>query len=207
MKARAILAGLAAAAVLGPLAASAQAGLPPIYHVYVIVLENQDASTTFGAHSPAPYLSKTLRARGAYLPHLYGIGHESLDNYIALVSGQAPNAETQGDCQLYSDFPATAIGSYGQQAGQGCIYPSAVPTIADQLEAAGLTWRERRSGFYASGALAYGSGTPATLRRAMAYGTVVASMTVEGFGLDRLRRTGRDEIDGRLEEYRQMLLF
>ena len=43
------------------------------------------------------------------------------------------------------------------------------------------------------------------LRRAMAYGTVIASMTVEGFGLDRLTRTSRQEIDSRLEAYRHML--
>jgi hypothetical protein len=41
----------------------------------------------------------------------------------------------------------------------------------------------------------------------MAYGTVVASLTVEGFGLDRLRTTTRQEIDHRLEQYRQMLAF
>lgn len=48
---------------------------------------------------------------------------------------------------------------------------------------------------------------PGHLRRAMAYGTVVASLTVEGFGLDRLRTTTRKEIDHRLEQYRQMLAF
>jgi sugar/nucleoside kinase (ribokinase family) len=48
---------------------------------------------------------------------------------------------------------------------------------------------------------------PARLRKAMAYGTVVASLTVEGFGLDRLKRTERREIDQRLEEYRKMLTF
>ena len=48
---------------------------------------------------------------------------------------------------------------------------------------------------------------PARLRKAMAYGTVVASLAVEGFGLDRLQRTERREIDQRLEEYRQMLTF
>jgi cytidine kinase len=41
----------------------------------------------------------------------------------------------------------------------------------------------------------------------MAYGTVVASLTVEGFGLDRLKHTHRDEIDARLDEYRSMLAF
>ncbi len=48
---------------------------------------------------------------------------------------------------------------------------------------------------------------PGQLRRAMAYGTVVASLTVEGFGLDRLKKTDRKEIDERLEWYRTMLAF
>jgi sugar/nucleoside kinase (ribokinase family) len=48
---------------------------------------------------------------------------------------------------------------------------------------------------------------PGRLRRAMVYGTVIASLTVEGFGLDRLKRTDRPEIDERLETYRAMLSF
>jgi sugar/nucleoside kinase (ribokinase family) len=48
---------------------------------------------------------------------------------------------------------------------------------------------------------------PGRLRRAMAYGTVVASLTVEDFGLDRLKRTERAEIDARLETYRKMMAF
>jgi sugar/nucleoside kinase (ribokinase family) len=49
--------------------------------------------------------------------------------------------------------------------------------------------------------------TPSVLRKAMAYGTVVGSLIVEGFGLDRLKRTDRREIDTRLEQYRRMLTF
>jgi sugar/nucleoside kinase (ribokinase family) len=52
-----------------------------------------------------------------------------------------------------------------------------------------------------------GTPPPGRLRRAMAYGTVVASLTVEGFGLDRLRRADRAEIDHRLELYRKMMSF
>jgi sugar/nucleoside kinase (ribokinase family) len=48
---------------------------------------------------------------------------------------------------------------------------------------------------------------PGRLRRAMAYGTIVASFTVEDFGLGRLKRTTRKEIDQRLETYRNMLAF
>lgn len=45
------------------------------------------------------------------------------------------------------------------------------------------------------------------LRRAMAYGTVVASFTVEDFGLDRLKQISRKEIDERFTDYRNMLAF
>lgn len=48
---------------------------------------------------------------------------------------------------------------------------------------------------------------PGRLRRAMAYGTVVASFTVEDFGLGRLRGVERPDIDARLERYRAMLAF
>jgi len=48
---------------------------------------------------------------------------------------------------------------------------------------------------------------PGRLRRAMAYGTVLASLTVEGFGLERLKKTDRKEIDERLEKYRTMLVL
>jgi hypothetical protein len=41
----------------------------------------------------------------------------------------------------------------------------------------------------------------------MAYGTVTASFTVEGFGLDRLKQLDRKEIDKRLDVYRNMLAF
>jgi cytidine kinase len=48
---------------------------------------------------------------------------------------------------------------------------------------------------------------PGRLRRAMAYGTVVASLTVEGFGLDRLKGVARNEVESRLHHYREMLNF
>ena len=41
----------------------------------------------------------------------------------------------------------------------------------------------------------------------MAYGTVVASLTVEDFGLGRLQRSSREEIEQRVEHYRQMMAF
>jgi phosphatidylinositol-3-phosphatase len=114
----------------------------PVKHVFVIVLENESVGTTFGPGSPAPYLAGTLVSAGAYIPHYYGIGHASLDNYIAMISGQAPNPTTQGDCPTFSDFVATGpTTADGQAFGTGCVYPTAVQTLPDQLDAAGMTWR------------------------------------------------------------------
>lgn len=117
--------------------------LPPIRHVFVLLLENQAYEKTFGPQSAAPYLARTLPAEGALLTRYYAIGHASLDNYIALISGQAPNDATQLDCPTFLDFHANAAGldAHGQLPGSGCIYPKSVPTLPDQLEAAALTWK------------------------------------------------------------------
>lgn len=48
---------------------------------------------------------------------------------------------------------------------------------------------------------------PATLKKALAYGVLVASFTVEDFSLDRLRKITRSDIDLRLEQYQKMLSF
>ncbi|HEY1067210.1 MAG TPA: PfkB family carbohydrate kinase, partial [Pirellulales bacterium] len=48
---------------------------------------------------------------------------------------------------------------------------------------------------------------PTELKKALGYGVVVASYTVEGFGLDRLREIEKADIDKRLAEYQQMLSF
>src|SRR5690349_10594407 len=120
--------------------AAAPAAPPPIKHVWVIVLENKDYDSTFGPGSQAPYLSQTLVSQGQLLPRYYGTGHESLDNYIAMVSGQPPNPYTQADAPLYADFVGS-VGSDGVAVGQGSVYPASVKTVADQLEAKGLTWK------------------------------------------------------------------
>jgi phosphatidylinositol-3-phosphatase len=133
---------LLAGAVGSLLAAGAAVAASPIRHVFTIILENESASTTFGPSSPAPYLSRTLPSEGAYLPHYYGIGHESNDNYIAMIGGQAPNIQNQIDCQTFDDFTPTTIGAHGQVDGTGCVYPPAVQTIASQLTSAGFTWRD-----------------------------------------------------------------
>jgi hypothetical protein len=138
LSALAVLVGLAAR---DPEPASAANTLPKVRHVFVIVLENENYSTTFGPGSPAPYLARQLPKRGQLLTNYYGTGHASLDNYITMVSGQSANPATQSDCQQYTEVTPGTIGSGGQAIGQGCLYPSAVTTVADQLQRVGLSWR------------------------------------------------------------------
>jgi len=119
-----------------------EAGSRP-QHVFIIVLENESYDETFGADSEAPYLSKCLTKKGQLLTNYYAIGHFSLDNYIAMISGQSPNPETQGDCPTFTEFSLDKPGldANGQAVGHGCVYPSDVSTIASQLEEKHLTWR------------------------------------------------------------------
>lgn len=125
-------------------ASSAQAKFArPPRHVFVIVLENEPFQVTFGEHSPAPYLAHRLPEEGALLTRYYAIGHYSLDNYIAMISGQAPNHDTQRDCHVYAEFRRSTPGfdANGQIRGNGCVYPADVKTLANQLQDAGFSWK------------------------------------------------------------------
>jgi sugar/nucleoside kinase (ribokinase family) len=79
-------------------------------------------------------------------------------------------------------------------------YP--LPEVVDPT-GAGDSFAGGFMGYLAS----HGKPNPTALKRAMAYGTVVASFTCEDFSLYRLQRTERHEIDRRLEVYRAMMAF
>ena len=134
-----LLLALLAALLASPGARAAE--LPPIRHVFILVLENKDYEESFGAASKAPYLAKELPKQGQLLTQYHGTSHLSLGNYLSMISGQAPNPDTQGDCnQSYKDvFPGTPTPD-GQVVGAGCIYPKAIKTLPDQLEEKGFTW-------------------------------------------------------------------
>jgi phosphatidylinositol-3-phosphatase len=120
--------------------AAATAKPPAVGHVFVIALENQSYASTFGNPSADPYLASTLPSAGALLTNYYGTGHESNDNYVSIVSGQPPNSENQSDCQIFDDFVGTLLPN-GVAAGQGCVYPTNVANIGNQLTAKGLGWK------------------------------------------------------------------
>ena len=123
-----------------------RAAVPPghINHILVIEFENEGFDATFGALSPATYLNGTLRKEGELVQNYYAIGHVSLDNYIAQVSGQGANQDTSADCgsnnaAFVNVTPGTPDEDKtlnpGQVDGQGCVYPASVKTIASQLDA------------------------------------------------------------------------
>jgi phosphatidylinositol-3-phosphatase len=113
---------------------------PPIGHVFIVMLENEGYGETFGPGSPAKYLNH-LRSEGALAGNYFGTSHFSLGNYIALISGQAPNPATEYDCPQFAEFVSSGFTADGQAIGAGCVYPANVPTIASQLEAKGLSWK------------------------------------------------------------------
>jgi Phosphoesterase family len=138
-----------------------------IKHVWLIILENKSYDASFTGLNDNTYLWQTLPKQGALLKNYYATGHSSQDNYISLVSGQAPQPDVQDDCTYYNSANGSvdttgnirSNPNYGQwtaAAGPnayngnsststptklGCVYPSSVPTLFNQFDSAGITWK------------------------------------------------------------------
>jgi hypothetical protein len=95
-------------------AAPAQAQVPRFNHVFIVIFENEEASSVVG--NPAAPFFNQLAARYGIATRAYGETHPSLPNYMALTSGTTAFTD---DCV-------------------GCVTTN--PSIADRLEAAGRTW-------------------------------------------------------------------
>jgi phosphatidylinositol-3-phosphatase len=115
--------------------------LPPVKHVFVIMLSDQPYAAVFGPSSVAHYLSSTLERKGELLVRYYAVAHEELANEIALLSGQGPTAETAANCPTYTDIAASRLGADGQVLGAGCVYPASAQTLPGQLAAKHLASR------------------------------------------------------------------
>ena len=119
----------------------AGAAQPAIKHVFVIVLENKDYDTSFGPQAKSPQLAQTLPSQGVLLTQYYGIAHDSLPNYIAMVCG--PGAQPDHAVGL-PDLPGLPPGDDRRRRpgdGRGLRLPVAAsrpwPTSS---RAEGLTW-------------------------------------------------------------------
>jgi len=79
----------------------------------------------------SPVSFANAHEEGVLLSQYYGTGHASLDNYIAMIGGQAATPQTRNDCQIYADFVLTGVTSDGQAIGSGCIYPESIKSLPD----------------------------------------------------------------------------
>ena len=130
-----------------------------IKHVWLIILENKSYDATFTGLNNNTYLWQTLPSQGVLLKDYYGTGHFSQDNYISLVSGQATISDVQSDCPDYASIAgsidrsgslwtnpnfgqlSSAAGPNAPAGKNGCVYPSSVQTLFNQLNAAHVSWK------------------------------------------------------------------
>ena len=92
--------------------------LPPVKHVFLIVLADQAYAQTFGPESPAPYIAHTLEHQGELLVRFYGVAHEELADEVALISGLGPTPQTAADCPTFTDIVPGQANSKGQYTGR-----------------------------------------------------------------------------------------
>jgi acid phosphatase len=104
-----------------PATQSGARSVPAFDHVVVVVLENKARSQVLGSRA-APAFNAFART-GAVLTGYRGVTHPSLPNYLALVSGSTHGVTS--DCTT-----CTVAG----------------PSLADTLEAKGLTWKTYAEG-------------------------------------------------------------
>ena len=117
---KALLGVLIATTVVVPVRASA-AGIPRLGHVFLVVGENTSFSQVTAAR--APYLTRTLRPKSAWLTSYHTFrSSSSLGQYVAMVSGQFTR------CEAHNDLPVRCHQS--------------VPNLFAQLAATGRSWRD-----------------------------------------------------------------
>jgi hypothetical protein len=123
---------------------------PAIRHVFLVVLSETDLVALADDAAAAPYLAGELVPQGTLLTQYASAARGPLANGIALVSGQGPTQATLAGCPapegappgtVPPDVTPDEVGADGQQLGDGCVYPFATGTVADQLGGAGLDWR------------------------------------------------------------------
>jgi phosphatidylinositol-3-phosphatase len=126
--------------------ASATPSASRFAHIYLVVMENHEYGSIVGS-GDAPYLNGLI-ARYGLLTGMHAVAHPSEPNYVALVSGGTQGVRDDG------------------------VYNLDVPSVFDQVEAAGRTWHVYEQGFpgdcsaaASTGSVADGPGQPGDYAR------------------------------------------
>ena len=158
----------------GTSSATGYNGLPPVKHVFLIVLSDRGITKSFDGGTSAGYLGGALLREGELVLNYYAVAGAPLANEIAMISGQGPTAQTASDCPVFSRIKPGHKGARSQILGTGCIYPPATRTLPGQLTSAGDTWKAYIQGVATGSATACkvpktGSKEPQTARTSSSY--------------------------------------
>jgi phosphatidylinositol-3-phosphatase len=157
----------------GSYSAGGSSTLPPVKHVFLIVLSDRGFNQSFGPTAAKGYLNGSLRRQGELVQDYYAVAASPLANEIAIVSGQGPTPETSSDCPVFSRLRPGTKGPRGQTLGGGCVYPAATETLAGQVTAAGDSWKAYVQGVSGSRTACQvpktGSKVPQIARTSMTY--------------------------------------
>lgn len=115
-------------------------GVPAFGHVYVIVMENRSRTSVAGA-AAAPYLNGLMTSYATATAY-YSVQHPSLPNYLAMVSGDHWGVGC--DCHPAGMSACTALTC--NIVLSGCSCNQAHTHLGDQLDTAGIAWREYAEG-------------------------------------------------------------
>jgi hypothetical protein len=111
-------------------------GVPAFGRVFVIVLDDVALSAIKGSTS-APYLNRLLSSY-AYGTSYMTADHPSLPNYLELTSGNPQSVA----CDCLPGTSNTCNNNNCTLLAQGCTCPQAVSHLGDDLDVAGIPWRE-----------------------------------------------------------------
>jgi hypothetical protein len=120
----------------------AASGIPMFSHVFLVVMENTSLSTLTAAMTggAAPHIA-AMGAKYASGSDYHGAAHPSLPNYIALTSGGTQGIACDGDADPTLSACSTTKVICEGEALFGCSCSNHAMNIADQLEAAGKSWK------------------------------------------------------------------
>lgn len=97
--------------------------VPRFDHVFMIMMENTNASAVIGPGNDMPFLD-SLRARGATLVNYHAVYHPSDENYLAIAGGD----------------------TYAKGARYWPVIQDRGTNLGDELEAKGLSWKAYEQG-------------------------------------------------------------
>jgi hypothetical protein len=117
-------------------------GVPAFGHVIVVVMEEQSLSAIQGSSS-APYIN-SLIASYALATDYTAPDHPSLPNYLELTSGGAQGV--QCDCAPGGTPTCSLTTSACNLLVGNCNCPQSATHLGDELDTAGLGWREYAEG-------------------------------------------------------------